>query len=78
MYRRHELITGLDTERGNLNWDAKGKDQVVTAMRPNTNFQVRGGAVCSSDEEDVMGLERRSCVIPSEQSDQSECLGGIR
>jgi hypothetical protein len=78
VYRRHELITGLDTERGNLNWDAKRKDQVVTAMRPNTNVQVRGGAVRSSDEEAVMALERRSCVITSEQSDQPEYLGGIR
>ena len=78
VYRRHELITGLDTERGNLTWDAKGKDQVVTAMRPNTNVQVRGGAVRSSDEEAVIALERRSCVIPSEQSDQPEYLGGIR
>lgn len=78
VYRRHELITGLDTERGNLTWYAKGKDQVVTAMRLNTNVQVRGGAVRSSDEEAVIALERRSCVIPSEQSDQPEYLGGIR
>lgn len=78
VYRRHELITGLDTERGNLTWDAKRKDQVVTAVRPNTNVQVRGGAVRSSDEEAVIALERRSCVIPSEQSDQPEYLGGIR
>ena len=77
-YRRHELITGLDTERGNLAWDAKGKDQVVTAMSLNTNDHARGGAVRSSDEKAVMALERRNCVIQSEMSDQPEYLGGIR
>jgi len=51
VYRRHELITGLDTERGNLAWDAKEKDQVATTMRLNTDDQVRGGAVRSSDED---------------------------
>lgn len=78
VYRRHELITGLDTERGNLTWDAKGKDQVVTTMRLNTNDQVRGGAVRSSNEEAVMALERRDCVIQSAKTDQPVCLGGIR
>ena len=78
VYRRHELITGLDTERGNLAWDAKGKDQVVTAMSLNTNDHARGGAVRSSDEKAVMALERRNCVIQPEMSDQPEYLGGIR
>lgn len=78
VFRRHELITGLDTERGNLAWDVKGKDQVVTTMRLNTNVWVRGGAVRSSDEEAVMALERRNCVIRSEKSDQPDHLGGIR
>lgn len=78
VYRRHELITGLDTERGNLAWDAKGKDQVVTTMSLNTNDQVRGGAVRSSEEEAVMALERRNCVIRSDESDQPDHLGGIR
>jgi len=78
VYRRHELITGLDTERGNLAWDAKGKDQVVTAMSLNTYDHARGGAVRSSDEKAVMALERRNCVIQSEMSDQPEYLGGIR
>ncbi|MEB3318192.1 MAG: hypothetical protein VKO39_08660 [Cyanobacteriota bacterium] len=78
VYRRHELITGLDTERGNLSWDAKGRVQVGTIMRRNTNVQVRGGAIRRSDEEAVMALERRGCVIPSEQSDQPDYLGGIR
>jgi hypothetical protein len=49
VYRLHELITGLDTERGNLAWDAVGKDQVATTMRLNTDNQVSGGAVRSSD-----------------------------
>jgi hypothetical protein len=78
VYRWHELITGLGTERGNLVWDAKGKDQVVTTMSLNTNDQVRGGAVRSSDEEAVMALERRNCVIWSDESDQPDHLGGIR
>ncbi|CAK6696126.1 hypothetical protein IFHNHDMJ_01962 [Synechococcus sp. CBW1107] len=78
VYRRHELITGLDTERGNLTWDAKGKDQVATIMSLNTNDLVRGGAVRSSDEEAVIALERRNCVIQSDKSDQPGCLGGIR
>ena len=78
VYRRHELITGLDTERGNLAWDAMGKDQVVKAMSLNTNDHARGGAVRSSDEKAVMALERRNCVIQSEMSDQPEYLGGIR
>lgn len=78
VYRRHELITGLDTERGNLAWDAKEKDQVATTMRLNTDDQVRGGAVRSSDEEAVMALERRNCVIRSDEFDQPDDLGGIR
>ena len=42
VYRRHELITGLDTERGNLAWDAKEKDQVATTTGP-TESQAKGG-----------------------------------
>ena len=71
-------IPGLDTERGNLVWDAKGKDQVVTTMSLNTNDQIRGVAVRSSDEEAVMALEQRNCVIQSGTSDQPDQLGGIR
>ena len=78
MYRRHELITGLDTECGNLAWDAKGKDQVATSMRLNTDDQVRGGAVRSRDEEAVMALERRNCVIRSDEFDQPDDFEGIR
>jgi hypothetical protein len=71
VFRRHELITGLDTERGNLIWDANGMDQVVITIRLNANDQVRVAAVRSSDEEVVMALERRNCVIQSDKSDQS-------
>ena len=78
MYRRHELITGLDTERGNLAWHAEGKDQGVTPMSLNTNDHARGGAVRSSDEKAVMALERRNCVIRSDEFDQPDDLGGIR
>ena len=65
-------------ERGNLAWDAKGNDQVVATMSLNTNALARGGAVRSSDEEAVMALEGRNCVIQSVKSDQPEFLGGIR
>lgn len=29
VYRRHELDTGVDTEQGNLLFDAKGKDKWI-------------------------------------------------
>jgi hypothetical protein len=78
VYRRHELITGLDTKGGNLAWDAMGNAQVVTALRLNTDVHARRGAVRHSDEESEMALERRDGVIQSVTSDQSEFLGGIR
>ena len=78
VFRRHESITGLGVERGNLPWGVKEKSQVATTTRSNTNTHDRGGAVRSSDEEAVMALERRNCVIQSAKSDQPVCLGGIR
>ena len=78
VFRWHELITGLDTERGNLAWGAKGKAQVATTTRPNTNTHDRGGATRSSDEGAVMALERRDCVIQSERKHQPVRLGGVR
>jgi hypothetical protein len=65
-YRRHELIAGLDMERGNLAWGVKGPPQVATTTRANTNTHDRGGATRSSDEGAVMALEQRGCVIQSE------------
>ena len=62
-YRRHEPITGLDVERGNLPWGVKGKLQVATTTRANTKIHGRGGTARSSDEGAVMALERRGCVI---------------
>ena len=78
VFRWHELITGLDTERGNLAWGAKGKTQVATTTRSNTNTHDRGGAVRSSEEGAVMALERRDCVIQSERKHQPVRLGGVR
>ncbi len=63
VYRRHDLITGLGVERGNLPWGVKGKSQVATTTRANTKTHDRGGAARSSDEGAVMALERRGCVI---------------
>ena len=70
VFRRHELIAGLDTERGNLTWGAKGKPQVATTTRANTNTHGRGGAARSSDEGAVMALEQRGCVIQTEPKHQ--------
>jgi hypothetical protein len=55
-----------------------GKDQVATTMRLNIDDQVRCGAVRSRDEEAVMALERRNCVMRSDEFDQPDDLGGIR
>lgn len=55
-------MVGVRMERGNLAVDAKGKSQVVTTMRINTNATVRGGTARSSYEDPVIGLERRSRV----------------
>ena len=64
VFRRHEPITGLDVERGNLPWGVKGKLQVATTTRANTKIHGRGGTARSSDEGAVMALEQRGCVIP--------------
>jgi hypothetical protein len=77
VFRRHELITGLDSERGNLPWGAKGKPQVFKSTRAKTNTHDRGGVARSSDEGAVMALERRSYVIPSGTTYQPT-LGGMR
>ena len=78
VFRRHESITGLGVERGNLPWGVKGKSQVATTTRANTKTHGRGGAARSSDEGAVMALERRSCVIRFEQSPQLPPAGGRR
>ena len=77
-YRRHESITGLGVERGNLPWGVKGKSQVATTTRANTKTHGRGGAARSSDEGAVMALERRGCVIRFEHSPQLPPAGGRR
>ena len=78
VFRRHELIAGLDTERGNLTWGAKGKPQVATTTRANTKTHARDGAARSSDEGAVMVLERRGCVIQFGRSPQLPPAGGRR
>ncbi|TQE95744.1 MAG: hypothetical protein FKY71_17000 [Spiribacter salinus] len=76
MYRRHELTTGLGTERGNLARDAKGNLRVVTTTRENTDTRDRGGATRSSEEALVMSVERRGCVIWPDDSRQPTRSGG--
>jgi hypothetical protein len=78
VFRRHEPITGLDVERGNLSWGVKGKPQVATTTRANTKTHDRGGSARSSDEGAVMALERRGCVIPSGSTQQLPLAGGRR
>ena len=78
VFRRHEPITGLGMERGNLLWGVKGKSQVATTTRANTNTHGRGGATRSSDEGAVMALEPRGCVIPSGSTQQLPLAGGRR
>ena len=78
VFRRHEPITGLDVERGNLSWGVKGKPQVATTTRANTKTHGRGGAARSSNEGAVMALERRGCVIPSGSTQQLPSAGGRR
>ena len=78
VFRRHEPITGLDVERGNLPWGVKEKPQVATTTRANTKTHGRGGAARSSDEGAVMALEPRGCVIPSGSTQQLPLAGGRR
>jgi hypothetical protein len=78
VFRRHEPITGLDVERGNLPWGVKEKPQVATTTRANTKIHGRGGAARSSDEGAVMALEPRGCVIPSGSTQQLPLAGGRR
>ena len=51
VYRRHELCTGFNMERGNLCRKEVGANWY------------RGGATRISEEASVMGVERRGCVI---------------
>lgn len=50
VYRRHDLCTGVNMERGNL-------------IPRHKLFGNRGGATRSSEEASVMVVERRGCVI---------------
>lgn len=76
VFRRHDLITGFSTERGNLAWDAKENHQVAETTRGNTDAHDRGGVVSSSVEVAVMALERRDHVIRPEFVCQPEVVGG--
>jgi len=63
VYRRHDFDPGSCMERGNLFSDVKRNPQAVATVRENTDAGNRGGAVRSSDEAPVMGVERRDCII---------------
>ena len=76
VYRRHDLTTGFDTERGNLAWSVKESPQAAQTARENTNIHDRGGASRSSAEAAVMAVERRGCVILPDNRRQPTCSGG--
>jgi hypothetical protein len=76
VYRRHDLIIGFDTERGNLARDDKGNPQVEQTTRENTDARDRGGVTRSSDEAAVMAVERRGHVIRSDKKRQPVDPGG--
>ena len=76
VYRRHDLITGFDMERGNLAWSAKGNPQAAQTASENTNIHDRGGATRISAEAAVMAVERRGCVILPDNRRQPACSGG--
>lgn len=76
VYRWHDLITGIDTERGNLARDAKGNPQVAHTTRENTDARARGGVTCSSVEAAVMAGERRGHVAQSISACQPASPGG--
>jgi hypothetical protein len=78
VYKRHDLITGFNMERGNLTWDAKGNRRVAKTTSENTNAHDRGGVTCSSDEVAVMAMERRGHVILLESTCQPGVPGGAR
>jgi hypothetical protein len=76
VYRRHDLITGVDMERGNLARDAKGNPQVAHTTRENTDARDRGGVIRSSPEAAVMAVERRDHVAQSACACQPASPGG--
>lgn len=78
VYRRHDLIAGISTERGNLAWDAKGNLQVGQTTRENTKAHDRGGVTRSSEETSVMGAERRGHVAQFGITRQPVQPGGAR
>lgn len=67
VYRWHEFYLGLIMEQGKSTKDDKGKAQEgETPLRLNTDASVDGGSNRSSDEDSVMGLERRVGIIQLE------------
>ena len=63
VYRRHDLITGFDMERGNLTRGAKGNCEWQHHEREYQYPRAGGGATHSSNEVAVTAMERRGCVI---------------
>ena len=63
-YRRREAQPGFGTERENLIGDAKGKGASGSNRETeSTDAPGRGGLLRSSDEADVMPVERRERAI---------------
>jgi hypothetical protein len=66
-YRRNDFYLGLFMEQGKSTNNEKGKQQAgQTSASTNTEVLVDGGLNRSSDEDSVMGLERRVGVIQLE------------
>ena len=62
--RRREVQSGSDTERENLDGDAKGKGTSgQNREAESTDAPARGGLLRSSDEAGVMPVERREQAI---------------
>jgi hypothetical protein len=66
VYRRPELNSLASTaEHVNSDWWCVGKRQVMKVMRRNTDTPVSGGAIGTSVEAPVMGVEQSGGVVRS-------------
>ncbi len=77
---RHEggvnLIQAFEWNVGTCRLDEKGEAQEPKLKCESTDARHRDGTSRSSVEGSVMELERRTCAIPSEESEQPE-RGGL-
>jgi hypothetical protein len=66
VFRRRDFHSGLCTELGNLISDVKGKGARLTSRDRNTDALLRLRPLHSSEEVDVMSMERRERPIAVE------------